>query len=169
MKRKLSLKAFWSVLVLVIVLAAMGQRVFAESKLQILEVDKPKNRKEHHYGGTWSWSDKWVKVRIRNRYKEWVPIEVSLSAYDRDKKFIDTWTRFSVAHDDRKRYDRTNNSIEGKKTITIWFRFHEAFLRRQKPKYYEVKLLKDGRIMDRRTAPKSFLEDLKKREKARKD
>ena len=169
MQRKLFSKALWSFLVPVVVLAAIGERAFAGSKLQILEVNKPKIRKEHHGWGTWHWSDKWVKVRIRNRYKDWVPIEVSLSVYDRDKKFVETRTRFSVAEDDKKRYDRSNNSIEGKKTIKIWFRFDEAYLRRQKPKYYEVKLLMDGKIMDRKTYPRSFLEDLKKREKAHKD
>ena len=167
MRRKLSLTALAGLFVLTI-LAGTGKLGFADSKLKIHEVDKPTQRKERHQGAKYVWGDKWAKVRIRNKSKEWVPgIEVSLSVYDRDKELIETRTNFSVAWDDKKRYDGSNKSIEGRKTITVWFRFEEAFLRRNKPKYYEVKLLKDGEVMDRMTAPRSFLKELEEREKTK--
>lgn len=167
MRRELSLTALASLFVLTI-LAGTGKLGFADSKLEVVDVDNPRERRERHEGATYRWGDKWAKVRVRNKYKEWVTgIEVSLSVYDRDKELIETRTSFSVAWDDKKRYDDSNKSIEGRKTITVWFRFEEAFLRRNKPKYYEVKLLKDGEVMDRMTAPRSFLKELEEREKTK--
>lgn len=164
MRRKPLLTALQALLVLTILTGIAGA-AFPGSKLQIVEVDKPKERREHHRGGKYVWDEKAVKVRVKNKAKKWISgIEFSLCIYGKDKRLIETRQNFRVSLGDKGHYDNRERSIEGKKTITVWFHLSEGFLRKHKPKYYEARLLKDGVVKHRMTAPRSFLADLKEKE-----
>ena len=132
--------------------------------LEIKKVYRAGKRKERSGGARWRWSGKWVKVDIRNNLDEPTTFKVELIAYNDKKKSVKKFSRFRVDQDERE-VDPVTSTIRGRRKGKLWFGFAESFLSVNDIKYYEVKLYHKGRVVDRKTYPKSFLKELLRMEK----
>ncbi len=132
--------------------------------LEIKRITKPRKRKESSSGYRWTWKGRWAQVDIKNNLKEDATFEAELLAYNKGKEFVKKFSGFDVDIDERE-VDAATNTINGKRTGTLWFRLTESFLNVNDIKYYEVKLRYKGRVVDRKTYPESFLKELLRREK----
>ncbi len=132
--------------------------------LQIKRIARPRERKERSGGVKWIWYGKWVQVDVRNNSKEAAVFKAEVLTYNKEKEFVKKFSKFDVDKDERE-VDPVTSTINGKRTGTLWFRLKKSFVSVNDIKYYEVRLILEGEVVDRKTYPPAFLKELLRREK----
>ena len=127
----------------------------------IQDIDKPDDNRTFRKDGTkWRMSGTWVRVKIKNNLKKETAFKAELSVYNRNKELVKTFSGYNINPRDSKYFDESEGAVQGKKSISIFFKIPNNYEKKKKLRYYEVKITSEGKLVARKTKPVPFLKEL---------